>query len=174
MRRTTDLEVWQRGPISGVPDLLQPAAHALLQAAEDVEHYTIGLTQDQLWQRPGGVASPGFHLMHIRGVIDRLFTYARGEALSAAQLEALNAEKEGPFENLRLPALITSLDEQVARALEQLKTTSASTLTQARTLGRKKLPTTVGGLLFHAAEHSQRHVGQLLVTCRMLSKDIAP
>lgn len=162
----SELEVWQRGPVESVPALLQPVAHALLQAVEEVEQYTSDLPDDLLWERPVGVASPGFHLLHIRGVIDRLFTYARGEFLSSDQLKALAQEKE--IQNAPASALVEGLRAQVKDAIAQLRNTPESALTAGRALGRKQIPTTVLGLLFHAAEHTQRHVGQLLVTTRVL------
>ena len=162
----SELEVWQRGPVGSVPALLQPVAHALLQAVEELERYTADLPPDLLWERPAGLASPGFHLLHIRGVIDRLFTYARGESLSSDQLKALGQEKE--IQNAPVAALLAAIREQVKGAISQLQHTPESELTLPRELGRKKIPTTVLGLLFHAAEHTQRHVGQLLVTARVL------
>ena len=162
----SDLEVWQRGPVKSVPALLQPVAHALLQAVEDLERYAAEIPPERLWDRPAGVASPGFHLLHIRGVIDRLFTYARGESLSVEQLKALGQEKEN--HDTSAGSLVDGVRQQVNDAIVQLENTPESQLTQPRELGRKKIPTTVLGLLFHAAEHSQRHVGQLLVTVRVL------
>ena len=162
------LEVWQRGPVDGVPALLQPVAHALLQAVEEVERYTADFPAELLWERPADMASVGFHILHMRGVIDRLFTYAKGEALNEEQLEALRQEKEIPAETVSASALVEALRLQVEKAVEQLKATPASSLTDARMLGRKRIPTSVLGLLFHTAEHCQRHVGQLLVTSRLL------
>jgi uncharacterized damage-inducible protein DinB len=159
-------EVWLRGPIEDVPPLLQPVAHALLQAVEEVEALVRDFPADRLWVRPGGVASVGFHLQHMSGVVDRLFTYARGERLTPEQLAALAAERE-PSRELDADRLVTAFRHQVQRALGQLRRTSESTLTEARTVGRKSLPSTVLGLLFHAAEHVQRHLGQLVVTVRV-------
>ena len=51
---------------------LQPAAHAFLQSREDLSQAVAGLSTSQLWMRPGGAASIGFHLRHIAGAIDRL------------------------------------------------------------------------------------------------------
>ena len=166
-----EFEVWQRGPAQGVPLLLQPVAHALLQAVEELERYTEDFPSEKLWERPAGVASVGFHLLHIRGVIDRLFTYARGEGLSQDQLRDLAAEKEIPDGTIPPATLVSRVKQQVNAAIVQLKDTTPSALTEGRELGRKKIPTTVLGLLFHAAEHTQRHVGQLLVTARMLRAD---
>jgi hypothetical protein len=153
-------EVWQRGPIEGIPPLLQPIAHALLQAVEDAERLTLCFPSALLWERPAGLASPGFHLLHAAGVVDRLFTYARGVALTA--------ETTVPIEPTTPQALVERLREQVATALEQLRHTPESSLPEPRALGRKQIPTTVIGLLFHAAEHVQRHIGQLLVTTKVL------
>lgn len=160
-------EVWLRGPVDGVPPLLQPVAHALLQAREEVEALVQACPDEILWARPGGVASAGFHLQHLSGVLDRLFTYARGEALSEAQRESLAAEGTPPTSGGTARELAAAFSAQVDRALEQLRSTRENTLTDARAVGRLGLPSTVLGLLFHAAEHTQRHVGQLLVTVRV-------
>jgi hypothetical protein len=164
-------EVWLRGPVPGVPQLLQHVAHALLQAAEDVERMTTELPADLLWTRPGGAASIGFHLQHLTGVVDRLFTYARGEPLSEAQREALAAEarpREGPVGvGVVVVDLVAAFRSQVESAIEQLRRTDETQLAAPRGVGRAQLPSTVIGLLSHAAEHAQRHVGQLLVTVRV-------
>lgn len=160
-------EVWLRGPIEGVPAQLQPVAHALGQAREEVRRIVADLPPEHLWTRPGGVASAGFHLSHLTGVLDRLFTYARGEALSAEQLEALAAEQRPGGPEVTADGLVGAFDRQVDRALDQLRATDERTLDDARHVGRKRLPSNVRGLIFHAAEHTQRHVGQLLVTTRV-------
>lgn len=159
-------EVWLRGPIAGVPALLQPVAHALLQAREEVDALLQDFPEALLWRRPAGVASVGFHLQHLSGVVDRLFTYARGEPLTQQQREALAAEGEPPELGGSVEDLVHAFHQQVERALDQLRMTEEHTLLQARAVGRRQLPSTVLGLLFHAAEHVQRHVGQLLVTVR--------
>lgn len=121
-----------------------------------------------LWERPGGVASPGFHLQHLAGVLDRLLTYARGEALDHAQLKDLAAEG-APIEGQSTVAeLLNRFNIQIDKALDQISQTPEPTLTETRYIGRARLPSTVAGLLFHAAEHTQRHNGQLLVTVRVL------
>ncbi len=161
-------EVWLRGPVDGVPALLQPVAHALLQAREDAAALAADLPPGRLWDRPGGAASAGFHLQHLDGVLDRMLTYARGEALSDAQFAALRAEGV-PDDALTPAGLADAFAARVDAALAQLRATDPAALTEARGVGRKRLPSTVLGLLVHAAEHSQRHVGQLLVTVRVLS-----
>ena len=159
-------EVWLRGSLPDIPPLLQPVAHALLQAGEEVDAVMAGFPEEKLWERPGGVASGGFHLQHLTGVLDRLFTYARGEALDEGQLQALAAEGKSDTA-LRSADLIARFHSQVDWALEQLRATDERTLTEYRSVGRAQLPSTVLGLLVHAAEHTQRHVGQLLVTVRV-------
>lgn len=168
MADTPRPEVWLRGPVAGVPPLLQPVAHALLQAREEVVQIVEGFPDDRLWSRPAGAASVGFHLQHLSGVLDRLLTYARGEELDEAQLAALRAEGDPPHPGVSAAALAGAFERAVDRALEQLRATPEGTLTEARGVGRAGLPSTVLGLLFHAAEHTQRHLGQLLVTARVV------
>lgn len=166
-----NLEVWQRGPIEGVPPLLQPVAHAILQVSEEVDSNLADFPVSLLWMKPAGVASVGFHLQHMTGVLDRLFTYARGEVLTATQLEALSTEGKGS-DNIDVAFLIDRLKQQVNKSIEQLKVTDEQTLLDRRGIGRKQIPTNVLGLLFHAAEHTQRHLGQLIVTARILQDEI--
>jgi hypothetical protein len=161
-------EVWLRGPVPGVPALVQPIAHALLQAVEEVEGIMKDFPEGELWSRPAGVASPGFHLQHLSGVVSRLFTYARGESLGPEQREALAAEGRPPEGGITADALVTAFRNQVDRTIGELRALDERRLTEARTVGRHKLPSTVLGLMAHAAEHAQRHVGQLLVTVRVL------
>jgi uncharacterized damage-inducible protein DinB len=160
-------EVWLRGPLPDMPALLQPVAHALLQAREEVDAIMDGFPEERLWERPAGVASVGFHLQHLAGVIDRLFTYACGESLNETQSATLAAEGK-PDPAIHSKDLIASFHAQVDRALDQLRHTSVQSLTDYRGVGRAQRPSTVLGLLVHAAEHTQRHVGQLLVTARIL------
>ena len=164
-------EAWLRGPVPGVPATLQPVAHALLQAREEVEALMEGFPAQKLWERPAGVASVGFHLQHFSGVLSRLFTYARGESLDAVQREALAAEQEPSRANVTVQNLVRVFHEQVDRAIDELRATDEKSLIEPRAVGRGKLPSTKLGLIVHAAEHTQRHVGQLLVTVRVLRAD---
>ena len=161
-------EAWLRGPVPDIPGLLQPVAHALLQCREELTAKLTGLTPEQIWERPNGVASIGFHARHAAGSLDRLFTYARGERLSSAQQAALAAEASPDLTPNAAAALVAAFDEAVERALEQLRTTSETTVLEPRGVGRAQLPSTVLGLLFHAAEHTQRHVGQLVTTAMLV------
>lgn len=161
-------EVWLRGPLDHIPALLQPVAHALLQAREEVNTLMDDFPETLLWEKPAGVASPGFHLQHMKGVIDRLLTYAKGEMLNADQLQYLKQEEQPPSPSCKVVELVEQFNRQVDKALAELSATDEASLTSARGVGRAQLPSTVLGLLTHAAEHTQRHLGQLLVTARIL------
>jgi hypothetical protein len=163
-------EVWLRGPVAGYPPMLMPVVHALLQVREDV-HRLIGTVPDEhVWTRPGAAASIGFHVRHAGGALDRLFTYARGETLSARQKEALTSEGIAGEPPAALTELARELDGIVDAALDQLRATPPDALLEVRKVGRAGLPSTVLGLLFHAAEHSTRHVGQAITTARALRR----
>ena len=165
---TTQQEYWLRGPIENIPSLLQPIAHALLQARDEVKEAITGFPEDKLWQNPAGVASVAFHLQHMTGVLDRLFTYANSEQLNEQQLKYLAAEgKEN--ETISLNEMYDRFSMQVDKAIEQLRNTDEKILLKTRGVGRKEIPATVFGILFHAAEHIQRHNGQLIVTARIVS-----
>lgn len=161
------IEYWMAGPIDKVPGLLQPVAHALLQARREVREYSEGFPTELLWVKLAGMASVGFHLQHLSGVLDRLFTYARGEQLSEEQLRFLGSEGV-PNPDSTIEELVINFENQVQKAIEELRTIKDANLLEARGVGRKQLPSTILGLLFHAAEHSMRHTGQLLVTIKVL------
>jgi uncharacterized damage-inducible protein DinB len=164
----TQSEVWLRGPITGIPPLLMPVAHALLQAKEDVVRAAEGLSDDALWTRPGGAASAGFHMFHMAQSLDRLMTYARGETLTDSQRMALALEKSGEID-AGADDLIELVATSVERALRQLRCTSEHALAADRHIGRSLLPSTVLGILFHAAEHTTRHAGQLITTVKVVT-----
>ena len=167
MSATKEPEYWQRGPVENIPALLQPVAHTLLQAGSEINEMMEGFPGNLLWEKPGGVASPAFHLQHIPGVLDRLFTYAKSGNLNAQQLKELSEEgKNDP--DINVDILLDRLNRQFDISLTQLKEIDPKILTDFRGVGRKQLPSTVIGLLFHAAEHTMRHTGQLLVTTRIL------
>ena len=175
MTKPPNLEYWLRGPVPGIPPLLQPVAHALLQARAEVNALMAEFPEQRLWERPAGLASPGFHLQHLAGVLDRLLTYARGEGLSQQQLADLasegkprGAEPTDPQKTDPKETNLNRFNMQIDKALQQLGHTTEKALTEPRAVGRAGIPSTVIGLLFHAAEHTMRHTGQLLVTARIL------
>jgi DinB superfamily len=158
------IEPWLRGPLAGVHPLVAPTLYAYQQALEDVEHWTGGLSDAQIWSRPHGLAPVGFQMRHIAGSVERLTTYLRGEQLTSQQLEAAHSEMESG-------AGRAVLLELVARSLQDservIRTLDPATLTHPRVVGRKQLPVTVAGLVVHLAEHTQRHVGELIITTKL-------
>jgi hypothetical protein len=162
-------EVWLRGPVPDIPALLQPVAHSLLQSREELHAALTGLSSEHLWVTPAGAASIGYHARHAAGSLDRLFTYARGEPLTVAQRAALASEGAPDVRPRMVAVLLAEFDNAVDRALEQLKSTDGTTLLEFRGVGRAQLPSTVIGLLFHAAEHTQRQLGQITTTAKILA-----
>ncbi len=160
-------EWWQRGPVDGVPAALQPVAHILLQVRESVGELTENLTIEQWNARPANVASAAFHVRHMTGVIDRLFTYARGAVLSEEQFATMRLESVA-FGASDVGPAMTALSTRVDAAVGELKTVDPATLGDFRGVGRAQLPSTVIGCLVHGAEHAMRHVGQLSVTTRIV------
>jgi len=150
-----------------VNPLVAPVLYAFQQAREDLTRHTQTLTPDQLWAAPHGFASVGFHIRHIAGSTERLTTYLQDRDLTPTQLAAVEAEERaGAQTRDELLALLDAsfrYAESVVRALE------AETLGEVRRVGRKKLPSTVIGLLTHIAEHTQRHVGQAITTAKFVS-----
>jgi hypothetical protein len=161
-------EVWLRGALPDVAPLLQPVAHSLLQCRLEVRATVPTLSDSELWATPGGAASAGYQVRHAIGSLDRLFTYARGEQLSPTQQRALAAEGRSDERVGIQESLVADFEAAVERALAQLRATDPATLLEPREVGRARLPSTVLGLLFHAAEHTQRHVGQLVTTSKVV------
>ena len=157
-------ELWLRGPMPGVYPAIAPALFALQQAREDIAGHSEGLTTDQIWATPHGFGSVGFHLRHIAGSIDRLVTYLEGNSLSEEQLATLAAEHNP---GATRDELIANADAAFRRAELVFRATDPTRLTESRTVGRKHLPTTVIGLVVHIAEHTQRHVGQLISAAKL-------
>jgi len=152
-------EAWMRGPIPGVDPLLAPLLFSFQMAREDLAKWTEGLASGQIWATPHGFGSVGFHLRHIAGATDRLMTYVQGKELSESQLTVLKGEKEpGASREMLLAGLNAAFEhaESLVRSLD------AAQLAEPRSVGRRRLPTTVIGLLVHLAEHTQRHVGQAI------------
>lgn len=162
------VEAWLRGPVEGVPPLLMPAAHAIQHAVEDAGRALDGLTEDEIWTRPAGAPSVGFHVRHLAGALDRLLTYARGESLSDAQRDAVRTEGEPGDPPADAGALLALVRGAADAALAQIRSTPEASLLDERAVGRKRLPSTVLGLVVHAAEHAARHAGQAITTARIV------
>ncbi len=159
---------WLRGPVAGIQPVLQPVAHAILQVAEETPEVLQPLMAEQVWFRPGGSASIGQHIVHLSGSLDRLFTYARGEALSPVQLAALAAEKTVQDRQPDPAEVLELLKTTVDAAMQQLHATTPDSLYLAREVGRARLPSNTLGLLFHAAEHTIRHGGQVITLIKVI------
>jgi hypothetical protein len=160
---------WLRGPVPDVIPLLQPVAHSLIDCLEDVETRLLGVSDERVWTRPGNAASIGFHVRHAIGSLDRLLTYARGEALSPEQLATLKTEADRGAGPSTSEQLIAAFRHATDRALTQVRRTPQSDLLEFRAVGRAQLPSNVLGLLFHAAEHTQRHVAQMSTTLKIVT-----
>jgi DinB superfamily len=166
MSLPADPEVWLRGPLPDVIPELQPVVHSLMQVREEIAG-AAAIPGSKLWTKPGGAASIGFHLLHLAGSLDRLLTYARGKTLNAAQRAALEAEA-GEDVASRPEDLVQRALGAIDAAIVQVRTTPLCTLDEAREVGRGRLPSTVLGLLFHAAEHAQRHSAQIITTRKVI------
>lgn len=157
-----------RGPVEGVSPWLMPVAHGLEHVREELRETLADLPEDALWRRPGGAASIGWHLLHIAGATDRLFTYAAGQPLDDRQRDWLALERAGRAE-LDATALLGIVEQVLDHGLEALRRTATDDLLTVREVGTAKLPATALGLLFHAAEHAQRHSGQVVTTVKLLA-----
>jgi uncharacterized damage-inducible protein DinB len=159
-------EPWLRGTLTEVPAVQRAVLHALEMAKEDVERWCGDLTDEELNARPAGIAPAAFHIRHIARSLDRLLTYAEGDSLSAEQLVVLKTELDPDATRSELFAEFSSAMEKSAARVRAFKATE---LDRARGIGRKQLPTSVGGLLVHVADHTQRHVGQAITTAKVVS-----
>lgn len=158
-------EPWLRGRMADVDPVIAPFLYSFTQVREDVIRWTEGLTPEQLWTSPLGLGAVGFHLRHIGGATERLTTYLVGKPLSGEQMREFSEEK---IPGAPIEELLARFDEQLRRAEEIVTRIDPRTWGEPRTVGRKALPTTVGGLITHTTEHAQRHTGQLIVTVKVV------
>lgn len=166
-----EIEPWLRGPLQGVSTLTAPILFAFQQAREDLAAWTEGLTAEQLWSTPSGLGSAGFHIRHIARSTDRLFTYLGGGQLSGQQFAGLGTEQDPGASR---EELLQELDSAFQRAEHVVRALDPSMLAEPRYVGRKRLPTTVIGLLTHIAEHTQRHVGQAICVAKLARPTLGP
>jgi len=159
------VEPWLRGTHADVPAAGRAVLHALDLALDDLTLWTEGLTGAEVHSNPLGLASVAFHLRHIARSTDRLLSYAEGKALSAEQLAALKAELAGEES---LPVLLAEVEIAFTDAAERVRVLATADLNIFRGVGRKQLPTSIGGALIHVADHTQRHVGQVVTTAKVL------
>jgi uncharacterized damage-inducible protein DinB len=160
-------EPWLRGTHADVPAAGRAVLHALELAEDDIRKWTDGLTDAEIHAQPFGLNSIAAQLRHIRGSIDRILTYGEGNQLTDGQLAQLKAESSGDGNGTRSEFLI-ALQATFSNAAERVRALSRADLETPRSVGRKQLPTSLGGALVHVADHTQRHVGQVVVTAKLL------
>lgn len=162
---TPQPEPWLRGTHSEVPAVLRAVVHAFELAQHDVLHWTADLSESELHSSPQGLTPVAFHLRHIARTLDRLLTYAEGKELDGHQIAELESEPESGASREHLFAeFVWGLQS----ATQRVRAFAESNLEEPRTVGKKKLPTTLGGLLVHLADHTQRHTGQIVTTAKLL------
>lgn len=159
-------EPWLRGTLTDVDALRRQVVHALQLAAEDADHWCASLSDSEIHEQPFGATAVSFHLRHIVRSLDRLLTYAEGHALSDVQLRALGSEMD---RNARATEVMDEFRDGLTAAVNRIRTFAPATYEEARGVGRQSLPSTVGGLLVHCAEHTQRHIGQAITTAQVVS-----
>jgi DinB superfamily len=159
------VEPWLRGTLTEIDAVRRGVIHALELAREDVGRWTAGLNDEQLAARPFGLPSIGFQMRHIVRSLDRLLSYAEGRQLSAEQLAALKSEVDSI--GLR-KALFAEFERGIESAMRRVLAIAPGSYEEARGVGRAGLPSSVGGLLVHCADHTQRHVGQLVTTAKVV------
>jgi len=159
-------EPWLRGTLKDVPAVARAVLHALDLAKEDIERWCGGLTDEQLNARPAGIAPVAFHIRHIARSIDRLLTYAEGRQLTNEQVASLKTELNAGATH---QALFSELESALDRSVARIRALAVRSLEEPRSVGKQQLPTTLGGLLVHVADHTQRHVGQAITTAKIVT-----
>ncbi|MGA3049742.1 MAG: DinB family protein [Terracidiphilus sp.] len=159
------VEPWLRGTHTELPAVGRAVLHALDLALDDITKWTEGLTDAEVHSKPLGLPSVAFHLRHIARSSDRILSYAEGNQLSAEQLAALKAEQTGEES---LAALLAEVEASFSNAAERVRVLATADFDTFRGVGRKQLPTSIGGALVHVADHTQRHVGQVVTTAKVL------
>ena len=158
-------EPWLRGTYADVPAAGRAVLHALDLAVDDIAKWTAGLTDAEVRSAPLGLTPIAYHLRHIARSTDRILTYAEGNQLTAEQLVALKAESTGEES---LAELIAEVEISFSSAADRIRTLATADLNTPRFVGRKQLPTSIGGALIHVADHTQRHAGQIVTTAKVI------
>ena len=168
MSITPYIEPWLRGTHSDVPAVGRAVLHAFDLALDDLTKWTGGLTDAEAHSQPLGLPSIAFHLRHIARSTDRLLSYAEGNQLTAEQLTALKAEAAAATGEEPLSVLLSEVEVSFSDAADRVRVLATANLETFRGVGRKQLPTSIGGALVHVADHTQRHVGQVVTTAKVL------
>jgi uncharacterized damage-inducible protein DinB len=157
-------EPWLRGTLTDLPAVIRGVLHALELAHEDADRWCGDMTGVEVNARPAGLPSVAFQLRHINSSVDRLLTYAEGRDLSEAQMAELRREADGAMPHV----LLREFGKSIEHSCQRIRALIGADLEAERFVGRKRLPTTLGGLLVHIAEHTQRHVGQMVTTAKLV------
>jgi uncharacterized damage-inducible protein DinB len=163
---TPYVEPWLRGTHGEVPAAGRAVLHALELGLDDLTKWTSGLGDVEVHEQPLGLPSVGFHLRHIARSVDRILSYAEGNSLTSEQLTALKAEQSGEE---TLAELLAEVEASFNNAAERVRVLATADFDTFRGVGRKQLPTSIGGALIHVADHTQRHVGQVVTTAKVLA-----
>jgi uncharacterized damage-inducible protein DinB len=169
MNKTDQPEPWLRGTLTDVPSLQRAVLHALELAKEDLERWCDGMSDEELNYRPGGIAPVAFHLRHIARSMDRLLTYAEGKQLSPEQIGVMKLEMD---QTATRNELLAEMAVAFAKNIKRVRAFSPEQMEEERKVGKKQLPTSVGGLLVHVADHTQRHVGQAITTAKIVLAEL--
>jgi uncharacterized damage-inducible protein DinB len=161
-------EPWLRGTYTDVPAAGRAVLHALDLALDDLTKWTAGLTDAEVHAHPLGLTPIAFHLRHIAGSTDRILTYAEGQQLTPEQLATLKAESASEGKQESLAGLLSQVEVAFSAAADRIRVLAAANLDTPRFVGRKQMPTSIGGALIHVADHTVRHVGQVITTAKTL------
>jgi uncharacterized damage-inducible protein DinB len=170
---TPSVEPWLRGTHTDVPAAGRAVLHALELSLDDLTKWTAGLTDSEVHAQPLGLTSIAFHLRHIARSTDRILTYAEGGQLSQEQLAALKteqagAEQGGEGKQESLAELLAEVEVSFSDAADRIRVLATADLNTPRFVGRKQLPTSIGGAMIHVADHTQRHTGQVVTTAKVI------
>ena len=162
-------EPWLRGTHADVPAAGRAVLHALELSLDDLSKWTAGLTDAEIHSQPLGLTSIAFHLRHIARSVDRILTYAEGGQLSPEQLAALKTELDGEGKQESLAELLSAIEVAFSDAADRIRVLATADLDTPRFVGRKQLPTSIGGAMIHVADHTLRHTGQVVTTAKAIN-----
>jgi len=162
------IEPWLRGTHTDVPAAGRAVLHALELSLDDLTKWAAGLTDAEVHAQPLGLTSIAFHLRHIARSTDRILTYAEGGQLSQEQLAALKTEQGGEGKQESLAELLSEIEVSFSDAADRIRVLATADLTTPRFVGRKQLPTSIGGAMIHVADHTLRHTGQVVTTAKLI------
>jgi uncharacterized damage-inducible protein DinB len=158
-------EPWLQGTFTDLPVIQRALLHSLQMAQEDATKWCGGLDDREIHARPFALPSVAFQLRHIARSLDRFCCYAEGVPLNEQQLAVLASEMENHGTR---ESIFSELEASLGTTRQRLEVIVRQPLDTPIAIGRKHLPTTLAGLLVHAAEHTQRHVGQAITTAKVI------